>query len=42
MVVENPKKHVECPPLASKVQAARVGLHATEALKTVVPSQLQI
>ena len=41
MVVENPKKH-ECPPLASKVQAARVGLRATEALKTVMPSQLQI
>ena len=41
MVVENPKKY-ECPSLASKVQAARVGLRATEALKTVVPSQLQI
>ena len=29
MVVEIPKKH-ECPPLASKVQAAQVGLRATE------------
>ena len=36
MVVKNPKTH-ECLPLASKVQAARVGLYATEALKTVVP-----
>ena len=41
MVVENPKNH-ECPPLASEVQVARVGLRTTEALRTVVPSQLQI
>ena len=30
MVVENPKNH-ECPPLAGKVQAARVGLRVSEA-----------